>query len=214
MLSKSNLKPFMGIAAIAASLLLIKDTYDGTRQKRIDAVAAAKQSAEWHDMEHNWGHWSGNPAMDHKAHQFRRFLLFGPMNLRMRWVEFKTYANSLVNDVLIQNAIPLGLAVGGAYAAFGKNAIHTTASRFFRFMGSLLPKGWHKPVLSLMSSGVSALGSGIKSLAQIAFRSPGNFAMALGALVFGNFTLQRFRNSYGHEGQENYFRTFINEKTH
>ncbi len=213
MFGKTNFKPLLGLGAIAAAWWMMRDTFDGTRQKRIDAIAAAKEHAEWADMEYGWGHWSGNPGMDHKAHQFKRFLLFGPMNLRMRWLEFKITVDSLVNDVLLKNIVPLGVGVAGIYSMFGARAVNTGVRNFGRFLGQIIPSGFGRAVGSLLSQGLTGLGKGVLALSHTLL-SKQALPFTIGAAIFGNYALSRFKDSYGHDGQHEFFRDLTNIKGH
>lgn len=205
-----------GSVFVLAGGKLVADTKNGTRLKRDDAVAAMKEHAEWADMEYGWGHYSGNPWMDQKAHWFKRLTLLGPMNLKIKWQEATIRFNSWVNDVLFPNLVPLAVMAAGAVTAIGPKNIKKAGqatSRFFRTHVRVAP-GFKSGMSTVTRQAASKTAKGAGTVLSLPFKSPVAFFSAVGALVLGNFALNRFRDSYGHDGQHNYFRDFTNTQGH
>lgn len=217
--AKKTRNPMLGLASLAtlaAAGLLVKDSYNGSQLKRADAVAAAKEHAEWGDMEYGWGHWSGHPWMDHQAHRFKRLMLFGPFNLGIRWQEFKINANSLINDVLLKNLIPIGVGIGSLYAAFGAKSVHKALFGPFRYVAKhfSIPSSFKRQMGRIISQATGSMGKGLVKLLKMPFKSPLSLVATVGAGLLGGFFLNRFRDSYGHDGQHEFFRDLTNVKGH
>jgi hypothetical protein len=60
----------------------------------------------------------------------------------------------------------------------------------------------------------NATRSGGGRLIDLIFRNPVNFGITVGVGVLGHFLYNRFQDSYGHDGQEAYFRDLVNTKGH
>lgn len=205
-----------GSVFVLASGKLVSDTANGTRLKRNDAVAAMKEHAEWGDMEYGWGHYSGHPWMDQKAHWFKRLTLFGPMNLKIKWQEATIRFNSWVNDVFFPNLVPIAVMGAAAIATIGpKNIKRGTQAtgRFLRTHVRVAP-GFKSSMSTVTKQATAKTAQGLGKVLSLPFKSPVAFFSTVGALVLGNFALNRFRDSYGHDGQHDYFRNFTNTQGH
>lgn len=205
----------VSLAAIVGGYKLIQDSWNGSQMKRDDAVAAAKEHAEWADMEYGWGHYSGQPWMDQQAHKFKRFLLFGPMNLKLKWQETTIRLNSWINDVILPNLLPIGLVIAGL-GGLGGFKVFRHSSKVTQFVKNHVhvPTAFKTEVKHLAGKAASGTGKGIGKLLSLPFKSPAHLGITAAGLLFGSFTLQRFQDSYGHDGQHNFFRDLTNSKGH
>jgi hypothetical protein len=205
----------VSIAAIAGGYKLIQDSWNGSQLKRDDAVAAAKEHAEWADMEYGWGHYSGQPWMDQLAHKFKRLLLFGPMNLKLKWQEITIRMNSWVNDVILPNLLPIALVIAGI-GGLGGFKVFKHTPKVTRFVKNHVhvPTAFKTEIKNLAGKTASGAGKGLGKLLSLPFKSPAHLGVTAAGLLFGSFFLQRFQNSYGHDGQHNFFRDLTNSKGH
>lgn len=208
--SRNPLMVALSLAATVAAGAMIKDSYEGTKIKRSDASAAILDSKQYHAMEYGWGMWSGTPGMEHWAHKAHHLKAFGPMNLFLKWKQFKSSASSIVNDVILPNMIPIAVGIGGLYAGFGSKAIHGVAKAVVAPLKHVkLPATLAASLKSLASKGLSGLSKGLGKGISKMFSSPKNLLMSLGGLAFGGFALNRFQRVYTREADQDYFREFV-----
>lgn len=206
----------LSLGAIAAGYKLFQDSWNGSNMKRQDAVDAAKEHAEWSDMEYGWGHYSGQPWMDKQAHSWKRLLLFGPMNLRIKWQEFKIRFNSMVNDVILPNLLPIAMMVGGVVGIIGFKNIHggsKATGHFFR-NHVRVPASFKNGMKQVASKTAQGTGKGLGKLLSLPLKSPAHLGVTAAGLIAGAFAYSRFQDAYGHDGQHAFFRNLTNVKGH
>jgi hypothetical protein len=206
----------ISLGFLIAGAKLTQDSYKSTQIKRQDAVDYAKEHAEWSDMEFGMGHYSGSLLGDKAAHWWNRLLLFGPMNLRIKWQEIKIRVNSWVNDVILPNLLPIAMMVGGGIGIIGLKNIHggsKATGHFFRNYVHI-PASFKTGMKQVAGKTAQGTGKGLGKLVSLPFKSPAHLGVAGAGLLLGAFALSRFQNSYGHDGQHQYFRDLINVKGH
>lgn len=206
----------VSLAAIAAGYKLFQDSWSGSKLKRDDAVEAAKEHAEWADMEYGWGHYSGQPWMDQQAHNFKRMLLFGPMNLKLKWQEMTIRLNSWVNDVILPNLLPIAMMTAGVIGLGGGKVFKNGSKATQHFVRNHVhvPTAFKTGMKQVAGKAAQGTGKGIGKLLSLPFKSPAHLGVAAAGLIFGGFALQRFQDAYGHDGQHNFFRDLTNSKGH
>ena len=204
----------LSVGAMTAGYKLIKDTVEGTESERKDKAAALKEHAEWKDMEFGWGHYSGNPGMDQVAHEVKRFFLFGPMNVTLKWKESQIKVNSFINDVIIPNLVPIGIMTAGFVGLVGPKNLRSGANVMDHFVKNYVhvPPSFKVGMKQAGQKSTRMAARGLGKLISLPFKTPMSLLVTAGALLLGSFTWRRFQDSYGHDGQHHFFRTFINEK--
>lgn len=193
---------------------LIKDTVSGTNMKRQDAIAAVKGRAEWQDTEYGWGKWSGMPWMDKMAHSVKRLMLFGPWNLRVKWETSTINFNSWVNDVLLPNAVPIGLMTGGVLGMVGFGRMHAgtkAAGKFFKNYVHV-PASFKTGMKLVAQKTAQGTGKGIGKAMSWPLKTPAHALVTLGGVLLGSFAVSRFNDVYEQDAQHNYFRDLSNTK--
>ncbi len=200
-------KTVLGIGALAAAAFAIKDSYNGRAEKIEHKLSNLHEHKSWEHWQNGLAHYSGNPWMDQQAHGIKKLLLYGPLGLRLKFEEFKTKADIMVNEVLLPNLVPIGVGIGGMYMLLGKKTINDAFKRTFNWY-----KGKSFVSASFKQSFKTQAGKAFTGLAGLGgrmlrwpFKSLQHFGVAAGLGAFGSFMLGRFQDSYGHRGTEEYF---------
>jgi hypothetical protein len=165
-------------------------------------------------MEYGWGKYSGQPWMDQQAHGWKRLMIFGPMNLRLKWQEYKLRFNSMVNDVILPNLLPIAMMVAGGIGIVGLKNIRGGSKATGHFIRNNIhvPTSFKTGMKQVASKTAQGTGKGIGKLVSLPFKSPAHLGVTAAALIFGAFGLKRFQDAYGEDGQEQYFRGLTNYK--
>lgn len=205
---KSAAAPLLGLGALLASGWMVKDTFKGIRPELDRQYADHLVQDEYANTRWGWGHYSGNPGMDHLAHKFFGFTLFGPNGLRHKWQKAKLYTKVYINNVIIPNLIPMGVGVAGLYALLGKERLHKGVTYFTQGLRKHLkmPPGISKGVKRGVKAIFHAAGVGMGKTLGFAGR---NKEISAAVVLLSAFGLNRFRDSYGHDGQDNFFRSYL-----
>lgn len=206
-------------AAVALSGKLILDSYEGTRQKRIDNAANVMEHAEWRSMSKFWGHWTGHPWFDHLAEKLYNLKLFGPNSIGIKYGQFKSNVQSIWQDVISDNLLPIAGAGAAVYMAMGPEAVNKRVKARaglimtrLRSGKPILPPALTGPLKKMGKDAADLMGRGLVKAAKFPFKNPTNLFFSIGALLMGSFCMDRLQNSMTHTGQASYFRDFINEK--
>ncbi|HEY9744821.1 MAG TPA: hypothetical protein V6C99_01235 [Oculatellaceae cyanobacterium] len=200
--------------AIFGGYAMCKDSINGTRLKRKGAISAHHIKAQYEDMAYGWGKYSGHPWMDQQAHKFKRFMLYGPMNLRMQWESLKIRVNSYVNDVFLPNLLPITMMVGGVVGLLGFRNIKNGMRASGRFVRNniRIPSSFKSQMQRSSGKLLQSTAKGLGKMLSFPFKSPTHLGLTAAGALFGLFFLQRFNKSYGNAGQQEYFRDFVTTK--
>ncbi|HEY9685985.1 MAG TPA: hypothetical protein V6C52_03325 [Coleofasciculaceae cyanobacterium] len=208
-------KSMFGLAgiSIAVGAGIAYDSFRGKRDMREMRVAEIKEHAALKGLEFEQGRWSGMPFLDHMAHKLHEFIEYGPMNLNIRWQEFKVNAASLV-DSIGSAFMPLSVGLGALYAGLG----HEKVSEYFRrafgaiSRATTLSDGLKNDLKAIFKQLWAPIRDGLGTLSRWPLKSGANFLVATAGLLVGSFVLNKFRDVYTEETQEELFRPDVFEK--
>jgi hypothetical protein len=207
-------KSMFGLAAISIALGagIAYDSFQGRRDVREMRVAEIKQNAALHGLKFEQGRWSGMPFMDHMAHKLHEFIEYGPMNLNIRWREFKVNAASLM-DSIASAFMPLSVGLAALYAGLGHEKVSQYCKSDIAAVSRVkLPNSLKDDLKAIFKQLCSPLGDGLHALLRWPLKSGGNFLAATAGLLVGSFALNKFRDVYTEETQEEFFRPDVFEK--
>jgi len=150
---------------------------------------------EYEVMKHNFGAYSGNPAMDHYAHQWNRFKAYGPFGFNMWWSNFTTQVNNAVNTYLFSPGALF--AVAGLYLAGLQPHKLVTVPAKALWQTRVLQDG-AKGLVKAISN--MKMGWGTKALRTL-FLTPGGLLLT-GCLAFFGY---KFSNVLSGDAQKQFF---------
>jgi hypothetical protein len=197
------------LAALATTAWMMKDTYHGNRERTNQQVDEMKENNDWRYTEYGWGHWSGMPGMDHFAHRVYGWTQYGPFGLFEKFREMKIRIGSFFSNVIMPNLIPIAISIAGLYGTFGTKAVHAPFKAIGKALMTPLPQQLRQDLWSVTKKAFSSMGSGLKTLLSLPFRSLTHLGIASGLLFFGAYFMKRFSDAYGHDGQREFFRDDI-----
>lgn len=205
----------MVLAAIALTVAgsLMADNFEGGKPHREARLAKIKHDAAMDDVRFGWGRWNSMPFMDRWAHRTKRFFLYGPMDLRIRWNEFKIFTGDMISSAF-QNILPLGIGLAALYAGLGPDKVNGWVGRGFDaiFRKQWLSDGLKKDLCRMAGSAFKPVKDGLAGMGRWTTRSGPNFIFTLGALAAGAFALNRFRDVYKNEAGDQFMRSSFSQR--
>lgn len=206
------LRQVLGIGAAATAYWLCRESYRGNVGKWETKFQSHEADAMYDYTKYGWGHYSGNPQMDHWSHQLFGVKLFGVFGSKVTYNHIKTYVDGFVNDVLLRNFVPIAVGVGGLYAAFGQ-ALNRPFIALGRMLttptsvGSAMRRG-----LGQMARGATwLLGQGVNGAVNLLARGGWGSAALAAVTALG---LYRFYQVHNHIEQHEFFRDEVSIKGH
>ncbi len=211
-MSGSTVTKLFGLGATALTGWLMHQSKQGHAPEWDRKIASHHTKLMYDQTSFGWGHWSGQPKMDHWAHKIFGLKLFGPFDLFTTYHRYKTLAEGYVNDVILPNLVPLGVGVAGLYAGFGAKTLHAP----FKNMYKRLAPTFRKMHLGRkLKNALKPLSKKIGDLAVAGVKAAVKHPLgALGGIVLGGFVFNRFNRVLNHQEQEAYFRDFTTKIEH
>lgn len=198
------------LAALGATAWMMKDSYDGSRDRMNQHITELKEENDVSYSEFGWGHWSGNPAMDNLAHRWFGFKQYGPFDLFEKFQDYGMRISGFFSNVVTPNIIPIGISVASAYGALGAERMHAPFRKLYQWMaGSSILGNIGKPLGEMATKGLKLTGRGADSLIRWPFKSLTHLGVGSGLLMLGAYFFKRFDDAYGHDGQREFFRNEI-----
>lgn len=200
------IRQVLGLGAAAAAYWMCKESYKGSVGAWEQKFQAHETDAMYDYTGFGWGHYSGQPTMDHWSHKLFGVKLFGLFGSKISWNYAKTYADGFMNDVLLKNLLPIAVGIGGLYATFG-TSLHTP----FRLLSRLTVP---TPLGSALRNGANQLarlgGMAVNGLVNgaVNMMSRGGWGSVALAAVAGLGAL-RFWQVHKHIEQHELFRDFV-----
>lgn len=205
--------PLAATIATGTAAWLIVDSFHGASDRINQKATEIREENDVEYSQYGWGHWSGNPALDGLAHKWFGLKQFGPFGLKEKFDVMGLWASSIWNDVIKPNALEIGLAVASLYAALGPRRMHAPIRGFVNWCKKTnIPPTLKREVAQVSRQTVKGLSRGISHMATWPFKSLPNLGIATGGVFLGALFLKRFSDSYGHDGQRNFFRNEIYDK--
>lgn len=199
----------LGVAASLVALWLMRESFNGAKDEWVEHYRHFEDETNmdlWRDRR---GNYSGQPTMDNWAIKLREFLAYGIAGTRMTYKKWKIYTEGFINNVLLPNLFPLGIAAGGAYIGLGENGRQAIAARVRNAQFPILRS--FGQVLAMGAKGMGqAIGSLFGAFSRFTAKNPiGSFAL----LGLGLFGAHRFQQVYNGEEQDDFFRELISPPT-
>jgi hypothetical protein len=204
----SGIRQILGIGAALTAGWLCRESYRGSKDTWQQKYEAHETDEMYEHTKYGWGHYSGNPQMDHWAHQLdgvRRFGWFGS-KASINLIKFKV--EGFINDVIFPNLTPIAIGIGGLYAALGKNMLapFSWVHGFFTKRGP----GMLTPITKGLGQMAGALGkgasAGLSGLGSLATKGGWGTTALLAIAAYG---LYKFWRVDTHQEQHEFFKDFL-----
>lgn len=204
-----GLKQILGVGAAMTAAWLCKESYKGSAPGWREKFVNHEAELMYDYNQYGWGHFSGQPTMDHWSHKLFGLKLFGLFGSKSDWQMVKIYTEGLINDVLLPNLTPIALGIGGLYAGFGR-ALNKPFIAFYKWLRTPGPTIF-TPIWAGIKQGARAIGSvaykgldtGINCLVN---RGGWGSTVLAGVLLYG---LYRFWRVHTHQEQHELFKDFV-----
>jgi hypothetical protein len=209
---KNPLFALLGLGAVFVAGSMVADTYRGQTYEMRRLNTATKERTDYANMAYGWGHFSGNPSMDKFAHKVYSLVLYGPLNLREKYEDAALNVKLLFNNVFLPNLVPIGIAIGSMYLGFGSRVMHAPFKagwRFIKSSGNIIPPAFRRKMGAFLAQCGNNFCTGVGKLLAMPFKSLHAFGFTAVALGLGAFFVNRFNDSYGHGGTEQFFRNQV-----
>ncbi len=205
--------PLAATVATGYAFWRISDSFHGALDRINQKATEIREENDVEYSQYGWGHWSGNPGLDNLAHKWFGFKQFGPFGLTEKFQVMGLWASSIWHDVIQPNALEIGLAIASLYGALGPRRMHAPIRGFVNWCKKTsIPPTLKREIVQVTKQGLKGLGRGIEHLVTWPFQSLPKLGIATGALFLIALFLKRFNDSYGHDGQRNFFRNEIYDK--
>ncbi len=209
--------PFFAIMGLGGTYLvgkLVRDTYNGQIYETNRKITNLQQETDMQNLRYNFGHWSGNPGMDHFAGWLQQMGSYGPGNLIEKYEAFTIKAHSTIYNVIIPNLIPMGLALAGLYLGFGSKIIHKPLQIIGSILGkSSIPESFRRKFAATSGRAWNGICEGLGKLLSLPFRSLHAFGFSALLAGLGLYTWNRLDDSMSHSGASKFFRAqMLNEE--
>jgi hypothetical protein len=203
----NGLRTVLGLGAALTAGWLCRESYRGNAQKWEHQFQAHETDLMYQYSKFGWGHYSGNPQMDHWSHKLLGVRLFGLFGSKVSYNYVKAYVSGFWNDVIMYNMTPLMIGAAGLYAACGNRLFQP-----FQYMARSISRGG--PLFGAIGRLGQQIGGGL-------FRATGSLLGATvntmvrggwgttalaGILAYG---LYRFWRVDTHLEQHDFFRDFV-----
>ena len=213
----ANLKTVsgLGVAALGSYLAysIFKNSWPGSESIAQQAKAAVLQKKQDEFLRYGWGRHSGYQNSDQMATGFKRFMLYGPMDIKLRWEEGGAYWNSIFQNVIARNWVPMLLTGAGVYLAAGNKMFKPFAAAG-RGLWKVAQKIFANPNPNgIVRRCLRGLGRAAKTVCTKFIKAPMQYKLVAGLMgLMGWFAWGRLMGSYNGQNQEELFRDFVSTK--
>ena len=198
----------LGLGSLAVTAWLMSESRKGQAPEWERKFSSMEQQNNYDQVRHHFGFYTGNPTMDRWANKLYGLMLRGPWDIFETMQRNRTYVSGFINDVLLANAVPLGVSMVLLYNGFGKVMFepfkqgYKTLSKLWsgRQLGTKL---WNN-----VTKGTAWTAQKIVNLCQGMNKS--NLPVTLAIVGLGGYLITKFQQVCNGTAQDMFNRNFVN----